>query len=71
MREGVKIFLAGSCREKVLVIKEEVGSLEGFKGEALERRLVFGTQIRHGKGARFEVEEVEAEVSEFNREKSH
>ena len=35
-RVGVKMFLAGGCREKVLVIKEEVESVEGFGGEAQE-----------------------------------
>ena len=44
-RVGVKIFLARGCREKVLVIKEEIESVEGFRGEAQERRLVFDTGI--------------------------
>ena len=33
---GVTLFLARSYKEKVLVIKEEVGSVEGFGGEAQE-----------------------------------
>ena len=36
---GVKVFLVEDCREKVLVIKDEVGSVDGF-GEAQERRLI-------------------------------
>ena len=35
-RVEVKFFLAGGCREEVLVIKEEVESVEGFGGEAQE-----------------------------------
>ena len=27
---GVKVFLTGCCREEVLVIKDEVGSVDGF-----------------------------------------
>ena len=66
---GVKIFLAGSYRETVLVIKEEVESVEDFGGEAQERHLVFGTRVPHGWGIRFEVEGVEVGVSGFTREK--
>ena len=33
---GIKAFLAGGCKEKVLVIKDEVGSVDGFVGEAQE-----------------------------------
>ena len=29
---GVKVFLAGDCREEVLVIKDEVRSADGFGG---------------------------------------
>ena len=49
-RVGVNIFLAGGCREEVLVIKEEVESVKGFGGKAQERRLVLGTGVRHGRG---------------------
>ena len=35
-RVGLKVFLARGCKEKVLVIKEEVGSEVGFGGEAQE-----------------------------------
>ena len=42
--------MAGCCREEVLVIKEEVESVEGFGGEAEERRLVLGTRVRRGRG---------------------
>ena len=35
-RVGVKLFLAGGCRENVSVTKDEVGSVEGFGGEAQE-----------------------------------
>ena len=65
-RVGVKNFLAGGCRKKVLVIKEEVESEEGF-GEAQQRCLVFGTRIQCGRGVRFEVEGVEVGVSGFMR----
>ena len=65
---GVKIFLAGGCREEVLVIKEEEESVEGF-GEAQERRLVFGTRVQRGREVMFEVEGVEVGVSGFRREK--
>ena len=44
-RMGINIFLAGGCRKEVLVIKEEVESVEGFGGEVQERRLVLGTGI--------------------------
>ena len=44
-RVGVNIFLDGDCREKVLVIKEEVESIEGFRGETQERHLMFGKGI--------------------------
>ena len=49
-RVGVKIFLAGGCREEVLVIKEEVESVDGFGGEAQERCLVFDTEVQCGRG---------------------
>ena len=62
---GVRIFLAGGCREEVLIIREEVG----FGGEAQERRLVFGTGVQYGRGVRFEVEGVKVGVSGFRREK--
>ena len=65
-RMRVNIFLAGGCREEVLVIKEEVESLEGF-GEIQKRRLVLGTGVRRGRGVRFEVEGVEVGVSGFRR----
>ena len=67
-RMGVNIFLAKGCREKVLVIKEEVQSIEGFGGEAQERHLVLGTQVQHGRWVGFEVEGVEVGVSGFRRE---
>ena len=67
---GVKIFLAGGCSDTVLVIKEEVKSVEGFGGEAQEQRLVFGIGVPHGCRIRFEVEGVEVGVSGFRREKS-
>ena len=38
---GVNIFLKGGCREEVLVIKDEVGSIDGFGEEAQERYLAF------------------------------
>ena len=38
---GVKVFLAGGYREEVLVIKDEVGSADGFGREAQERCWVF------------------------------
>ena len=62
-RVGVKIFLAGGCREEVLVIKEEVESVKGF-GEAQERCLVFGSGVRCRRG-----EGVEVGVCGFRREK--
>ena len=65
-RIGVNIFLAGSCREEVLVIKEEVESVEGL-GEAQKRHLVFGTGVQCGRGIRFKVERVEVGVSGFRR----
>ena len=48
-RLGVKFILAGGCREKLLVIKYEVGSVEGFREKAQERLLVFGTRIQRGR----------------------
>ena len=42
-RMGVKVFLVGRDRENVLVIKEEIRSVEGFGGEAQKRCLMFGT----------------------------
>ena len=36
----VKVFLAECCREEVLVIKDEVESVESFLGEAHELLLV-------------------------------
>ena len=68
-RLEVKKILAGGCREKVLVIKEEVESVEGFGGEAQERSLVFCVRIWCGRGLRFEVEGVEVGVSGLRREK--
>ena len=53
---GVKVNLAGGCREIVLVIKDEVGPVDNFGGEAQKSRLVFGVRIQHGRGARFELE---------------
>ena len=50
-RVGVKVFLARGCRKKVLVIKEEVGSV-GFGGEAQERGLVLGARIQRGMGVK-------------------
>ena len=54
---GVKVFLVEDCREEVLVIKDEVGSVDGFGGEAQERRLI-DVRIWLGRGTRFEVEGV-------------
>ena len=31
---GVNVFLGRGCKKKVLVIKDEVGSVDGFGGEA-------------------------------------
>ena len=31
---GVKFFLVEDCREEVLVIKDEIGSVDGFGREA-------------------------------------
>ena len=43
---GVKVFLAGGCREVVLVIKVEVlGSVDSFGDEAQERCLAFSVQV--------------------------
>ena len=64
-RVGVKIFLAGGCKEEVLVIKE---SVEGF-GELQEQCLVFGTGVQCRREVRFEIEGVEVGVSRFMREK--
>ena len=50
MTLGVKVFLAGRCKEEVLVIKDEVGSVDGFGGEAQKQCFVFCTQIRYGRG---------------------
>ena len=36
---GVKVFLARDCREEVLVIMDEVGSVDCFGRKAQERRL--------------------------------
>ena len=66
-RVGIIIFLAGGCREEVLVIKEEVESVESFGGEAQERRLVFSTGVQCGRGVRL-VEGVDVGVSEFRKE---
>ena len=33
---GVKVFLAGDCREEILMIKDDIGSEDGFGGEAQE-----------------------------------
>ena len=49
VRVGVKVFFPVSWRQKVLVIKDEVRSLEGFGREAQEQRLEFGTWIRRGR----------------------
>ena len=35
----VKVFLAGGWNEEVLVIEDEVGSVDGFGGEAQEWHL--------------------------------
>ena len=45
MRVGVKIFLVEHCREEVLVIKDELGSVYGFRREAHEQRLT-GVRVR-------------------------
>ena len=57
----VKVFLTEDYREEILVIKDEVESGDGFRGKALERRLIL-VRIRHGRVARFEVEGVEVRV---------
>ena len=57
----VKVFLVEDCREEVLVIKDEVGLVDGFGREAQERHLI-GVRLQHGRGARFEVEGVEVVV---------
>ena len=46
-----------------------VGSVDSFGGEAQERRLIFCAQIRHGRGARFEIEGVEFGMSWFSKNK--
>ena len=42
----VKVFSVEDCRKEVLVIKDEVGSVDGFGGEAQEQHLIGGS----GKG---------------------
>ena len=37
----LKVFLAGGCAEEVLVIKDEVGSVDGFGGETEKPRFVY------------------------------
>ena len=54
---GVKVFLVEDCREDVLVIKDEVGLVDSFGGEAQERHLI-GVKIQHPRGARVEIEGV-------------
>ena len=53
------------------MIKDEVGSVDGFGGDAREQRLVFGLRIRYGRGVRFEVERVEVWMSGFSGEKDY
>ena len=43
------------------MIKDGVGSLDGFGQEAQEQHLI-GVRKRHGRGVRIEVEGVEVEV---------
>ena len=40
---GVKVFSVEDCREEVLVIKDEVGSVDGFGGKAQEQHLIGGS----------------------------
>ena len=58
----IKVFLARGCRE-VLVIKDEIGSVDSFRGEAHEQRLMFCVRIRRGRGTNLEVEEVQVRAS--------
>ena len=62
----VKIFLPKDCSEEFLVIKNEVGSVDGFRGEAQERHLL---GLRTWRGAKFEVEGVEVWMSGYSKEK--
>ena len=50
--EGIKLFLAGGCKEEVSVIKDEVGSVDGFGREEQEQHLVFCLRIRCGRGGK-------------------
>ena len=50
------------------MVKYEVGSIDGFGGLAQEKCWV-GVRIRHGRGARLEVEGVEVGVSGSSKEK--
>ena len=65
---GVKVFLVEDYREEVLVIKDEVGSVYGFRGITQKRGLI-DVKIGRGRGAKFEVEEVEVRVSGSSKEK--
>ena len=65
---GVKVFLVEDCREEVLVIKDEVRSVNSFGGEAQERHLI-GVRIQCRRGARVEVEEVEVRVSGSSKDR--
>ena len=46
---GVKVSLVEDCKEDALVIKDEIGSVDGFGGESQERRLI-GVRIWCGRG---------------------
>ena len=50
------------------MIKDEVGSVDGFGGEAQKQRLI-GVSIQHGRGVNFEAEKVEDGVSGFSKAK--
>ena len=63
---GVKVFLARGCRELVLVIKDEVGSVGSLEGK---HRSNAWCLVRRGKGAKFKVERVEVGVLGFSKEK--
>ena len=46
---GIKVFLVEHCRKEVLVIKDKVGSVDGFGEEAQEWRLIGVLRIRRGR----------------------
>ena len=46
MTVGVKVFLEGGCRKEILVIKDEVGSVDSIGGEAQERCLMSGVRTQ-------------------------